>query len=66
VGRPCTTAGGKNAHMRVQRVSRPGGYFFGWQFAWFEQREHCPQSLQTGPTVFRHFSQGTMFSRSAK
>ena len=43
-----------------------GGYFFGWQFAWFEQREHCPQSLQTGPTIFRHFLQGTMFSRSAK
>jgi len=24
VGRPFTTAGGKNAHVRVQRVSQPG------------------------------------------
>lgn len=24
VGRPYTTAGGKNTHVRVQRVSQPG------------------------------------------
>src|SRR4029453_10502080 len=25
VGRPYTTAGGKNSHVRVQRVDKPGG-----------------------------------------
>jgi hypothetical protein len=25
VGRPFTTAGGKNAHVRLQRVNQPGG-----------------------------------------